>query len=384
MQALTASLLSFLFMIVAGPGWLGVYLAESKQAVVTEVIPGTPAEKAGLEGGDVLLAVGDTKTPTREDFVRAIQGHKSGERVKIKLRRDKRERVVVVRLGERPENPGAGTDVVTEVRKPAKPAKPVPSARSAPAVEMGFDDSGAAQGKPAGKGYMGISVREADSGLAIDRVLKDGPSAESGLENGDVLRSINGKRVRSLDDLDGALSGIRAGQRVAVAIVRGDAKKTIKVTVGSRGGERRLAIPKPVRGVEIVESPVAPGPVGSRAVRVREVAAPVEAVQDPARPRRAVRAGQARRAQPARPVQPRPARRAQPVQPRSARRAQPARPSQPSRTGRQTRSNRGGDAPDYNLQRELRELRAELKELRRLLEQMRRERRGGRGNGGNR
>ena len=193
MQALTASLLSLLFMASAGPGWLGVYLAlDSKQAVVTEVIPGTPAQKAGLQGGDVLLAVGATKTPTREDFVRAIQGHEPGERVKIKLRRDKRDRVVVVRLGERPEEPGAGTEVAEEVRKPAKPskpskpAKPAPKAGSAPAVEMGADVVRVAQGrsdqgsKPAGKGYMGISVREADNGLAIDRVLKDGPSAESG------------------------------------------------------------------------------------------------------------------------------------------------------------------------------------------------------------
>jgi serine protease Do len=125
MHALTATLLSFLLMTPAatfGPGYLGVFLKESEQAVVREVIPGTAAQKAGIKAGDVMLAVDGTKTPTRQSFVEAIQGHQSGDRVRIKLRRGKRDRVVVVKLGERQEQPGAGAGVAVEVVREEPPA----------------------------------------------------------------------------------------------------------------------------------------------------------------------------------------------------------------------------------------------------------------------
>ena len=103
-------------------GWLGVYLSQDHdEPVITEVIPDSPAWNAGMKVGDVLLAVGDTATATRDEFIAAIRAGKVGDRLSIKLRRDGKEQTVVVKLGERPEQTAEGG---AQPAKPAKPGKP--------------------------------------------------------------------------------------------------------------------------------------------------------------------------------------------------------------------------------------------------------------------
>jgi hypothetical protein len=50
-------------------------------------VPGSPAEKAGLKGGDVLLQLGDSKIATMQDFENALRKHKPGDKVKLIFRR---------------------------------------------------------------------------------------------------------------------------------------------------------------------------------------------------------------------------------------------------------------------------------------------------------
>ena len=373
MHALAASLLSLFLLSPLASGWLGVYLStESKEAVVAEVIPGTPAEKAGLKSGDVLLAVGDTATPTREQFIAAIKNEQSGSRVKIKVLRDQRERVVVVRLGERPENPGAGGE--------APPAPHAPPAQGgAPGVEIGrvaplremaeaveetvAEAAVVAEAVPQGvankeRGYLGISVREADAGLVIDRILEDGPYAKSGFAEGDVIQSIGDHRIRSLDDLDGALKKVRPGDKLVIGAVSGDAKKSLMITAGRRPGAAAEA--PPANRARVVQ----------RLEDVTEGRAQAAEAIPEASPQRAVRV-----------VRPG---RAEVVDPRSAGPAGPTRADRPARPARPARAAKPAPAPatagepsEYNLEQELRELRKELKELRRMLEQMRRDKNGG-------
>ena len=66
--------------------------------------PGSPADKAGVSGGDVLVQLGDSKVSTLEDMTFALRKHKSGETVDVVVIRGG-DQVVKLRatLGQRPQ-----------------------------------------------------------------------------------------------------------------------------------------------------------------------------------------------------------------------------------------------------------------------------------------
>jgi len=88
----------------AGSGFLGVYLSGDEEApVVASVIPGTAAEKAGLQPGDRILAVGDLAVDTGAKATKAIASRAAGDKVHLAIARgDQKMRLKVV-LGAREE-----------------------------------------------------------------------------------------------------------------------------------------------------------------------------------------------------------------------------------------------------------------------------------------
>jgi S1-C subfamily serine protease len=85
--------------------------------LVQSITPGSPAARAGIRGGDIGAQLGDQAIRlggdiitevdgrairTKDDLVAAISGHKQGDKVKIQLVRDGRERTVEVELASRP------------------------------------------------------------------------------------------------------------------------------------------------------------------------------------------------------------------------------------------------------------------------------------------
>jgi serine protease Do len=97
-------------------GWLGVAVGpvtaeraqaagvtEPKGAVVEEVMAGSPAERAGVRKGDVIVAVGDQPVAGPPDLTRRIAGTPPGTRVQLHLVRDRVRQTVPVELGRLPE-----------------------------------------------------------------------------------------------------------------------------------------------------------------------------------------------------------------------------------------------------------------------------------------
>jgi serine protease Do len=93
--------------------WLGVYIQDvipgmEKQlgvregALVTEVVSNSPAAKAGIKSGDVIVAVNGQKIKDSNDLQMAIMYRKPGERVTLTVVRDKKTINVEVVLEERP------------------------------------------------------------------------------------------------------------------------------------------------------------------------------------------------------------------------------------------------------------------------------------------
>jgi S1-C subfamily serine protease len=98
-------------------------LATTYGGLLSEVVPGGPAEKAGLEGGDeklrfqaaqyrtggdVILEIDGQKIVEENDLARVIAAHKPGEKVTLTILHDNKREKVDLTLGARPDNPSGG------------------------------------------------------------------------------------------------------------------------------------------------------------------------------------------------------------------------------------------------------------------------------------
>jgi serine protease Do len=74
----------------------------------------------------------------------------------------------------------------------------------------------------------------AKSGVTITEVLNDLPAAKAGLQTGDTITAVNGKQVKTGDELVGIISAVRPGNKVAITYVRDGQQKEASVSVEDR------------------------------------------------------------------------------------------------------------------------------------------------------
>jgi len=79
------------------------FVPERGGALVTKVVDGSPADKAGIRSGDLILAVDGVPIAEENTLQRIIREHRPGDRVQIALWSRGRERTVKVKLGAHPE-----------------------------------------------------------------------------------------------------------------------------------------------------------------------------------------------------------------------------------------------------------------------------------------
>jgi S1-C subfamily serine protease len=65
---------------------------------ITGVAPGSPAERAGVKGGDLIVQLGDVKVTNLDDFDRALRKYKGGEKVTVIVKREKEQVTLTVTL----------------------------------------------------------------------------------------------------------------------------------------------------------------------------------------------------------------------------------------------------------------------------------------------
>jgi serine protease Do len=183
-------------------GWMGVSIqpvtedlaktyrmAEAKGAVVSDVTPNSPADKAGLEPGDVVVEVDGRRIEDNNDLSRYIASRTPGTAVHLKVLRNGAEKAVTLTLGTFPEE-------------------------TADAGEDQEEDSGV---------QLGMTLRELTPDLAarleLPRTAKGvvvmdveaGSAAEDGgMQRGDVIVSVNGETVESPDDFKREIDKARA------------------------------------------------------------------------------------------------------------------------------------------------------------------------------
>ena len=86
---------------------------------------------------------------------------------------------------------------------------------------------------PAVRRGLGVEVEE---GALVTGVDRRSPAATAGVRPGDVITELDGKAVRSVEDLLSALRRTRPGAQVPMSVQRGGARQQLTVTIGERAG----------------------------------------------------------------------------------------------------------------------------------------------------
>ncbi|HEV8132840.1 MAG TPA: PDZ domain-containing protein [Acidobacteriota bacterium] len=181
-------------------GWLGVYLkdqpeprtgAASSEVIVSDVVQGGPADKAGIAGNDRILKVNDVAAEDLSQVVRIIQKTPAGSIVKVDVARG--DRIVQLRpkVGTRPESEEQATYVV-ELTRPEPNALRVRRAEEESLMRR------------LNAKFVGMYISDASQpanapGLVITDVVDNTPAAQAGLHKGDIIYRINGISVRNID-----------------------------------------------------------------------------------------------------------------------------------------------------------------------------------------
>jgi len=153
-------------------------IEDNAGALVAEVTSKSPAEKAGVLSGDVVVQVDGKKVEGPRELQLMVASIAPGTKVDVKLIRDGKEKMVKIELGERP---GAK---VAAAGKPAAPEDP----DVLDGVTVGDIDADA---------HKKFGIPEGAKGVVITEIDQDSASAEAGLKVGDVIHEINREPITS-------------------------------------------------------------------------------------------------------------------------------------------------------------------------------------------
>lgn len=159
---------------------------ETRGALVGDVSANSPAQKSGIEKGDIILDVNGKPVADSNDLRMTISMMPPDSKVTLKVFRHGAESEVAVKLGELP-----GTEAA--VRREGKGSK---SSLSGVSVEDLDAESARELGLPANS-----------QGVVVTDVRPSSQAADAGLRRGDVIQEVNRKPVRNTSDFETAVAG---------------------------------------------------------------------------------------------------------------------------------------------------------------------------------
>lgn len=193
-------------------------LARAMGAVVNSVEKGGPAEKAGIEPGDVILKFDGKAINNSADLPRLVGSTRPGMRSTVQVWRKGAMRDIPVVVGEMPDEKQAST----KLQKGTKPAEQAPNRLGLVVSEL----------SPEQKRELKMS-----SGLLIEDVR--GIGARSDLRPGDVIIAVISKgattEVKSVEQLNKLLNQFEKGSNVTLLVRRGEMQTFITIK-GLNGG----------------------------------------------------------------------------------------------------------------------------------------------------
>jgi S1-C subfamily serine protease len=87
----------------------------------------------------------------------------------------------------------------------------------------------------AASGWIGVTTKDDARGVVITRVLSSSSASDAGLQEGDVIIELNGKRVKSGMEFDVAITRSEPGSNARIAYIRNGSRLEANVKVGKMG-----------------------------------------------------------------------------------------------------------------------------------------------------
>jgi len=190
-------------------GWLGVEiqpvnngiaeglgLDKPKGAIVARVIPGGPADKAGVKSGDVILSVNGEEVTSMRGLPALVAAVSPGEEADFRILRDGKERDMAVDLGTREEP------------------------KQVAALPDGDDSAlGMKLSKLDGETRDHFGLPENAKGVIITDIDPNSEAAAKGLSVGDVIVQVSGKSVSTPADIEKSIKTAKSSNRKAVLLL---------------------------------------------------------------------------------------------------------------------------------------------------------------------
>lgn len=243
-------------------------LREVRGVAVEKVMEGSPAEKAGIQNGDVIVRFNNEEVTSVRKLSRLLSEVAADHQAKVTVLRNGGEREITATLGKRPTpkfDEGSFSMNVPPVAFPQGEFPPLPKMEQMPRVEPlppGAPDQPFVWQMRSNR-RMGVGVTTltkqlseyfgVTSGVMINDVRADSPAAKAGLKAGDIIVEVEGKEVKSEMDVIRAIGEKKEGD-VGLTIVRQGNRQTIRVTPEKMDGEFNMMFESPVAPV----APIAP------------------------------------------------------------------------------------------------------------------------------
>lgn len=156
-------------------------LKEKQGVLIRGVEPGSPAAKAGLQRGDVLLGLNGRALRSAEEYLQREREYSSGDTLRLRVLRDQREEEIAVTAARFPQE--RADDLAWQL--------------------------------------LGVAVVEGDHGLVVNKIRPGSPAARIGVERGDIILGLSGAQTRTLTEFRRKIIDARMNQSVLLSIARG-------------------------------------------------------------------------------------------------------------------------------------------------------------------
>ncbi|MEI6808736.1 MAG: DegQ family serine endoprotease [bacterium] len=181
-------------------------LKEGTGILVTDVMKGSPAEKSDLKEEDVILKIDGDEVESSAAFRNRISSLSPGTTVSLTILRDGAKKTVKAVCGTLPHDLAAGTTADDDISS------------------LGLSVQELTGELAAHLGYAG------GNGVVVSNVDPSGLAAESGIETGDLITSVNRKSVKSVEEFNNALADFAKAKAILLRVKNGKGTRFVVIS----------------------------------------------------------------------------------------------------------------------------------------------------------